>query len=69
MFQDIVWKVKYSLDHSTDLNLEYNGNQVETYRRLDSLMVPVFRDNLNLAKLKKPIQLVQEFKPNTDCYH
>lgn len=48
---------------------ESNGNQAETYRKLDSLMVPVFRDDLNVAKLKKPIQLVQEFKPNTDCYH
>lgn len=36
--------------------------------KLGSLMVPVFRDDLNPAKLKKPIPLVQEFKPNTDCY-
>lgn len=48
---------------------ESNGNQAETCMKLDSLMVPVFRDDFNLAKLKKLIQLVQEFKPNTDCYH
>lgn len=32
-------------------------------------MVQVFRDDLNLATLQKPVQFVQEFKPNTDCYH
>lgn len=31
-------------------------------------MVPVLGDDLNLAKLKKTIQLVQEFKPNADYY-
>lgn len=31
-------------------------------------MVLVFRD-LNLATLQKTVQFVQEFKPNTDCYH
>lgn len=48
---------------------ESSANQAETNMKLNSLMVPVLRDELNPAKLKKPFQLVQEFKPNTSCYH
>jgi len=36
--------------------------------KLGSLLVPVFRNGLNLAACQKLIQFVQEFKPNTNCY-
>lgn len=48
---------------------ETNGNQSESCMKLGSLLVPVLRNDLNLAACQKLVQFVQEFKPNTNCYH